>query len=525
MELYRGLDEAVLPEVIDNKEIPFVIRLIRGSDAVMEALEVGKLDPLLEDISTLYREVFGGKPWDEYLVCPDGHNTNYQTVYGQDGSLAELERNRPDSYDCPHEDCGKETTLFYPPSETLETFRDKINRDIVTTLAFSREDKRLAGVCLGWITTLEKGWADKVIVGTGDLTPEERQPYEDYLEEAKTFFPQIGFPDVNEQTKVLNSSDWLVGAKDRKSGLAIPLLWAQYVATKKIMGGNIPIVGEALVGTKSHAIFSLGAKMGKSLPSGICRVYSTLDMAIDCLDKVTKKDHLNPRKTDVLEFTCSTPIGTDEEAEEKIKKFLVEAAKDIGSTPLREPEAHLSEKYGFSGWVPLEKSRAIHMYAWDNEESVRLPFISIDISTPHDDVNVDAVEKTADKFFGIEEMRGKTSKSDEGWEDLAPEITRQRMNVTAKLKAPTTPEKVSQVLEDLTTKIEMQKISDVMVVDEGNSKFSSWMHWESSGIVANWDGKGNFSIDIYTCKSFDPKVVIEFLKKELGFKRQVSCNF
>jgi hypothetical protein len=73
----------------------------------------------------------------------------------------------------------------------------------------------------------------------------------------------------------------------------------------------------------------------------------------------------------VIEGTCRWPI-----VEEQIKRYLTKLSEVCGMRSLIEPVTHLSECYGWAGWVHWETSGA-HFYAWDTP----MLFFSVDIYT------------------------------------------------------------------------------------------------------------------------------------------------
>ncbi len=73
----------------------------------------------------------------------------------------------------------------------------------------------------------------------------------------------------------------------------------------------------------------------------------------------------------VIEGTCRWPI-----VEDQIKRYLRKLSDVCGMRLLVEPVTHLSENYGWAGWVHWESSGA-HFYAWDTP----MLFFSVDIYT------------------------------------------------------------------------------------------------------------------------------------------------
>jgi hypothetical protein len=77
------------------------------------------------------------------------------------------------------------------------------------------------------------------------------------------------------------------------------------------------------------------------------------------------------RRRLVIEGTCVLPITGDQ-----IVRYLSMLSDVCGMKLLVEPVTHLSDRYGWAGWVHWENSGA-HFYAWDTP----MLFFSVDIYT------------------------------------------------------------------------------------------------------------------------------------------------
>nr|MBA4405319.1 hypothetical protein [Nanoarchaeum sp.] len=73
--------------------------------------------------------------------------------------------------------------------------------------------------------------------------------------------------------------------------------------------------------------------------------------------------------------------------DKQIKDYLINLSRELNMKALSEPTAHLSEKFGWAGWIHWESS-GCHFYAWDKPK----PFFSADIYT----CKSFSVEKAAD---------------------------------------------------------------------------------------------------------------------------------
>lgn len=226
------------------------------------------------------------------------------------------------------------------------------------------------------------------------------------------------------------------------------------------------------------------------------------------------------RETYIVELCTNTPLGKDEQGSQKLKRYLEEGAEIFGIPKIADPATHLSEKYGFSGWLPGESASAMHAYAWDERKP---SFVSVDVVTRPAN-NLAQAEKLpkfrehAKDYFQATDSQivFKTSRDSSEWRDLAPEIIRQRLTLRIKLRELLTAEALSEYFDNLCLKLDMLKISNPLI-RAGKQTTNAWMHWETSGVVLTQD-KQNLEgeIDIYTCKSFSPAEARRFTRESLG---------
>lgn len=100
--------------------------------------------------------------------------------------------------------------------------------------------------------------------------------------------------------------------------------------------------------------------------------------------------------------------------------------------------------------------------------------------------------------------------------DLAPEIFRQRMVIEGTV----TCEAISQIeIQGLLTKLckNLDMVQLTPATTHRSERFGNcgWMHWETSGVhMYAWekDNGAFFSIDIYTCKQFEPEDAVKTVK-------------
>lgn len=102
--------------------------------------------------------------------------------------------------------------------------------------------------------------------------------------------------------------------------------------------------------------------------------------------------------------------------------------------------------------------------------------------------------------------------------DLAPTIYRQRLVIEAYPKEPITAEQISQYLAGLALVLGMKALIDPVTHRSDQFGWAGWTHWETSGAhFYAWEQPVLFySVDIYTCKAFDPLVAVEHTKEFFG---------
>lgn len=99
--------------------------------------------------------------------------------------------------------------------------------------------------------------------------------------------------------------------------------------------------------------------------------------------------------------------------------------------------------------------------------------------------------------------------------DLAPTIHRQRLVVEGYPKAPISDGQIKHYLSELSVKIDMHQLIEPVTHRSDVFGWAGWIHWETSGAhFYAWEQPLLFySVDIYTCKAFDPKAAAEFTRE------------
>ena len=106
-----------------------------------------------------------------------------------------------------------------------------------------------------------------------------------------------------------------------------------------------------------------------------------------------------------------------------------------------------------------------------------------------------------------------------GWEDLAPDICRQRAVIEGTLHVPFSPEDMTRYCHDITEVLKMTAVTSPVCNYDSRYGWCAYTHWTESGMhIYSWDDHNPpfFSVDIYTCKSFDPEVALAYTREFFG---------
>lgn len=96
--------------------------------------------------------------------------------------------------------------------------------------------------------------------------------------------------------------------------------------------------------------------------------------------------------------------------------------------------------------------------------------------------------------------------------DLAPTIHRQRLVIEGRCDEPIDAAAIAEYLRALSDVCGMRVLLEPVTHRSDTYGWAGWVHWESSGAhFYAWEQPVIFfSVDIYTCKAFDPVVAAEF---------------
>jgi hypothetical protein len=101
------------------------------------------------------------------------------------------------------------------------------------------------------------------------------------------------------------------------------------------------------------------------------------------------------------------------------------------------------------------------------------------------------------------------------YRDLAPMIHRQRLVVEGYPTFVITDEHIKDYLAKLSVVTDMITIIEPVTHVSDLYGWAGWIHWETSGAhFYSWERPVSFfSVDVYTCKAFDPARVVEFTEQ------------
>lgn len=112
------------------------------------------------------------------------------------------------------------------------------------------------------------------------------------------------------------------------------------------------------------------------------------------------------------------------------------------------------------------------------------------------------------------------------YQDLAPEIYRQRLVIEGYPEKEITAEQIKAYLSQLSIVTDMVLLTEPVTHQSPKYGWAGWIHWETSGAhFYAWDvPRLFFSVDIYTCKAFDPdkaeKFTAEFFSAKVTTRKE-----
>ena len=114
-----------------------------------------------------------------------------------------------------------------------------------------------------------------------------------------------------------------------------------------------------------------------------------------------------------------------------------------------------------------------------------------------------------------------------GWHELAPEILRQRLVIEGIPARPVDDEQIRHYLSALSREVDMVQLLEPVTHRSDLYGWAGWIHWETSGAhFYAWEQpRLFFSVDIYTCKAFDPDTAVAFTREYFSARTIVAKSF
>ena len=109
--------------------------------------------------------------------------------------------------------------------------------------------------------------------------------------------------------------------------------------------------------------------------------------------------------------------------------------------------------------------------------------------------------------------------NDEKWIDLATDIVRQRLIIEGLLHNPFKGEDMTRYCHELTTVLDMTAVTSPVCNYDPDYGWCAYTHWKESGMhIYSWDDRkpSFFSVDLYTCRSFDIAHPINYTQEFFG---------
>jgi S-adenosylmethionine/arginine decarboxylase-like enzyme len=115
------------------------------------------------------------------------------------------------------------------------------------------------------------------------------------------------------------------------------------------------------------------------------------------------------------------------------------------------------------------------------------------------------------------------------YRDLAPDIYRQRLVIEGFPGATISDGDIRKFLSQMSDVTKMTPLIDPVTSRSGQFGWAGWIHWETSGAhFYAWNEHHPrlfFSVDIYTCKKFDPVAAVDFTRKFFNASELVHKEF
>jgi hypothetical protein len=129
-------------------------------------------------------------------------------------------------------------------------------------------------------------------------------------------------------------------------------------------------------------------------------------------------------------------------------------------------------------------------------------------------------------LFGTGDRQPSRGGADE-WQDLAPEILRQRLVIEGVPARPVDEALIRSYLSELSRAVDMVQLLEPVTHRSDLYGWAGWIHWETSGAhFYAWEQpRLFFSVDVYTCKTFDVDTAVSFTRDFLSAGSIVAKSF
>ena len=113
------------------------------------------------------------------------------------------------------------------------------------------------------------------------------------------------------------------------------------------------------------------------------------------------------------------------------------------------------------------------------------------------------------------------------WQDLAPDILRQRLVIEGVPARPIDDDLIRRYLSALSVAVDMVQLLEPVTHRSDLYGWAGWIHWETSGAhFYAWEQpRLFFSVDVYTCKAFDVDTAVTFTRDFLQATPVVAKSF
>ena len=139
---------------------------------------------------------------------------------------------------------------------------------------------------------------------------------------------------------------------------------------------------------------------------------------------------------------------------------------------------------------------------------------------------ITATDLVRPHLFGTGHRQPLSTGADQ-WRDLAPDILRQRLVIEGVPAHAVDDELIRDYLSALSRAVDMVQLIEPVTHRSDLYGWAGWIHWETSGAhFYSWERPVSFfSVDIYTCKAFDPAAVVAFTEDYFRTTEIVAREF